>query len=73
MYVINGMCGGSAQPDFYLTFKLTDKILVILRNLRGYDITRVSVKHFNKIEKQNNINFNVFNYEEKKSFPIYIS
>ena len=38
MYVINGMCGGSAQPDFYLTFKLTDKILVILHNLRGYEI-----------------------------------
>ena len=32
------MCGGSAQPDFYLTFKLTDKILVILHNLRGYEI-----------------------------------
>ena len=33
----------------------------------------VSVKHYNKVEKQNNINMNVFGYENKTPFPIYIS
>ena len=35
---VTGKYGGSAHSShFYLTFKLTDKILVILHNLRGYD------------------------------------
>ena len=33
----------------------------------------VCVKHYNKIEKQNNININVFGYENKQPYPIYIS
>jgi len=33
----------------------------------------VSPKQYNKIEKQNNININVFGYEEKQPFPIYVS
>ena len=33
----------------------------------------VSVKQINKIEKQNNININVFGYEEEQPFPIYLS
>ena len=33
----------------------------------------VTVKQYNKIEKQNNININVFGYEEKQPFFIYIS
>ena len=33
----------------------------------------VTVKHINKIEKQNNICINLFGYEEKQKFPIYIS
>ena len=33
----------------------------------------VSQKQYNKIEKQNNININVFGYEEKQPFPIYVS
>ena len=33
----------------------------------------VDVKQYNKIEKQNNININVFGYEEKQLFPIYVS
>ena len=33
----------------------------------------VNVKQYNKIEKQNNININVFGYEEKQPFPIYLS
>ena len=33
----------------------------------------VSVKQYNKIEKQNNIRVNVFGYEEKQKHPIYVS
>ena len=33
----------------------------------------VSQKRYNKIEKQNNININVFGYVEKQPFPIYVS
>ena len=33
----------------------------------------VSIKQCNKIEKQNNININIFGYEDKQPYPIYIS
>ena len=33
----------------------------------------VNTKQYNKIEKQNSININVFGYEDKQPFPIYIS
>ena len=33
----------------------------------------VSQKKYNKIEKQNNININVFGYVENQPFPIYVS
>ena len=33
----------------------------------------VSVKHYNKIEKQNSINISVFGYEDKQPYPIYVS
>ena len=33
----------------------------------------VSVKQYNKIEKQNNIRVNVFGYEEGQRYPIYLS
>ena len=33
----------------------------------------VTIKQYNKIEKQNEININVFGYEEKQPYPIYIS
>ena len=33
----------------------------------------VTIKQYNKIEKQNNININVFGYENELVFPIYIS
>ena len=33
----------------------------------------VTVKQINKIEMQNNIRINLFGYEEKQKFPIYIS
>ena len=33
----------------------------------------VTIKQINKIEKQNKININVFGYEEKQPYPIYVS
>ena len=33
----------------------------------------VGVKHYNKIEKQNSMNINVFGYENKEPYPIYVS
>ena len=33
----------------------------------------VSLKDYNKIEEQNNININVFGYENKQFYPIYVS
>lgn len=33
----------------------------------------VAVKQYNKIEKQNNININVFGYEDNQFYPMYIS
>ena len=33
----------------------------------------VTIKQYNKIENQNNININVFGYEEEQIYPIYIS
>ena len=33
----------------------------------------VSIKDYNKVEKQSNINVNVFCYENKTPFPIYVS
>ena len=33
----------------------------------------VTNKHYNKIEKQNEININVFGYEQKQAYPIYVS
>ena len=33
----------------------------------------VNVKQYNKIEKQNKININVFGYENKQPYPIYVS
>ena len=33
----------------------------------------VSLKDYDKIEEQNNININVFGYENKQFYPIYVS
>ena len=52
--------------------KKTDKKYVSNLDYTGIDFP-VSVKQYNKIEKQNNITINVFGYEEKQPFPIYIS
>ena len=33
----------------------------------------VATKHYGKIEEQNSININVFGYENKQFYPIYVS
>lgn len=41
-------------------------------NYQGVEFP-VATKHYGKIEEQNNININVFGYEDKQIYPIYIS
>ena len=41
-------------------------------NYQGIEFP-VSVKQYNKIETQNSININVFGYENKQTYPIYVS
>ena len=52
--------------------KKSDKAYVEKLDYSGIEFP-VSIKHFNKIEKKNNIRINVFGYEEKQPYPIYIS
>ena len=52
--------------------KKTDKKIVQELNYQGVDFP-VSLKDYNKIEEQNNININVFGYENKQFYPIYVS
>ena len=41
-------------------------------NYDGIDFS-LSQKHYNKVEKQNNVRINVFGYEDGQPFPIHIS
>ena len=52
--------------------KKTDKTFICQLDYSGIEFP-VTVKQINKIEKQNNICINLFGYEEKQTFPIYIS
>ena len=52
--------------------KKTDKSFVEKLDYQGIEFP-VSIKQYNKIENQNNININVFGYEKKQPYPIYIS
>jgi len=52
--------------------KKCDKTYVDKLNYENI-IFPVTIKQYNKIEKQNNIRINVFGYENKQPFPIYIS
>ena len=52
--------------------KKTDKSFVKQLNYDNIEFP-VSIKQYNKIENQNNININVFGYEKKQPYPIYIS
>ena len=52
--------------------KKTDKSFVKQLNYDGIKFP-VSIKQYNKIETQNSININVFGYEKKQPYPIYVS
>lgn len=52
--------------------KNTDKAFVDQLNYDGI-VFPVDMKQIKKIEKQNSINVNVFGYEEKQSYPLYLS
>ena len=52
--------------------KKTDKKIVQELNCQGVYFP-VSLKDYNKIEEQTNININVFGYENKQFYPIYVS
>ena len=50
------------------------KLLLILEKLDYSGIEfPVTVKQYNKIENQNEININVFGYENKQPYPIFVS
>ena len=50
----------------------SDKRMVDQLNYEGIEFP-VTTKHYYKIEGQNNINSNVFGYENKQFYPIYVS
>lgn len=52
--------------------KLADKAYVKNLDYSGIEFP-VTTKQYNKIEKQNEININVFGYEDKQPYPIYVS
>ena len=52
--------------------KKVNKVFIENLNYSGIEFP-VTTKQYNKIEKQNEININVFGYEDKQPYPIYIS
>ena len=60
------------QNKYPQRVKKSDKSFINKLNYNGIDFP-VNINQYNKIEKQNNININVFAYENKKPYPIYIS
>ena len=52
--------------------KKVDKQYIENLDYSGIEFS-VTVKQYNKIEKQNEININVFGYENKQPYPIYVS
>ncbi|XP_068704228.1 uncharacterized protein [Montipora foliosa] len=52
--------------------KKSDKAFIENLNYSGIEFP-VNTKQYNKIEKHNEININVFGYEEKQKYPIYVS
>ena len=60
------------QEKYPQRIKKTDKQYVEKLDYSNIEFP-VNVKHYNKIEKQNSININVFGYENKEPYPIYVS
>ena len=52
--------------------KKDDRQYIKNLNYQGIEFP-VTTKQYNKIEKQNNININVFGYEDRQPYPIYVS
>eukprot|EP00794_Sanderia_malayensis_P002759 gene2759-3189_t len=52
--------------------KISDKEYIDKLDYSGIEFP-ITIKQFNKIERQNKININVFEYEDKQPYPIYIS
>ena len=60
------------QDKYPQRIKKTDKAFVNNLNYQGIEFP-VTIKQYNKIEQQNKIRINVFGYEEKQKYPIYVS
>ena len=59
------------QDKYPQRIKKSDKEYVNKLDYSGVEFP-IAVKHYNRIEKQNSININVFGYE-KQPYPIYVS
>ena len=60
------------QDKYPQRIKNCDKTYIDKLNYSGIEFP-VTIKQLNQIEKQNEININVFGYEEKQPYPIYVS
>ena len=60
------------QDKYPQRIKKSDKAFIENLNYSGIEFP-VTTKQYNKIEKQNEININVFGYENKQKYPIYVS
>ena len=60
------------QDDHPERIKNTDKQYIEKLDYTDIEFP-VTVKHYKRIEKQNSINVNVFGYELKQPYPIYVS
>ena len=60
------------QDKYPQRIKKCDKAYIDKMDYTGI-VFPVTIKQLNKIEKQNKININIFGYESKQPYPIYIS
>ena len=60
------------QEKYPQRIKKSDKEYIDKLDYSGIEFP-ITIKQFNKIEKKNNIRINVFSYEEKQPYPIYVS
>ena len=60
------------QDKYSQRIKKTDRAFMNQLDYTGIEFP-VTIKQINKIEKQNQINVNVFGYEERKPYPMYVS
>ena len=60
------------QDKYPQRIKKVDKQFIENLNYSGIEFP-VTTKQYNKIEKQNKININVFGYEDRQPYPIYVS